>query len=330
MSVIELAGYTTGLAGWICQVPPGEWRDLTVGSRGRSRAEVRSARTGCPEAKGVPLAHDGGEFDRLIGLGHYSSAMVTAAGAMPPHSPGVVEPGRPQRLVLGESRRTHGLAHRSCAARRASELGTALAPASWRTRREPRRARPPPHAHQPPPTPVPRDCSCSPAASSSSRFDAQESGFAQLPPDRPLRRRTCGRRRRQPSAPLPTDHHLRRRRGEPGPTTGTWRQRCVESRAYPVRLIEVPDALQSGVAWRDASASPAWPRWPARYGPVIRFGRKMSGVDGRSAYAALASDRRCWRGHPVWALGPPRAGFPRRAGRAHDFAATAWWPPSRR
>jgi len=81
-SVIELAGYHR--PDWP-DLPkaPGAWRDLSVPSRAL-KADVPVRIWTPPGAKGLLLVHDGGEFDRLIGLGHYSSAMV-AAGAMPPH-----------------------------------------------------------------------------------------------------------------------------------------------------------------------------------------------------------------------------------------------------
>jgi enterochelin esterase family protein len=81
-SVIELAGYRP--PEWLTMpTADGDWRDLAVPPRSLEK-EV-PVRVWTPAgARGVLLAHDGGEFDRLIGLGRHSAAMV-AAGAMPPH-----------------------------------------------------------------------------------------------------------------------------------------------------------------------------------------------------------------------------------------------------
>ena len=81
-SVLELPGYRRP-AGSTGRWRPVTWRDLTV-DRGRSRPKCRCASGRTADAKGILLAHDGGEYDRLIGLVQYSAAMI-AAGAMPPH-----------------------------------------------------------------------------------------------------------------------------------------------------------------------------------------------------------------------------------------------------
>ena len=81
-SVVELDGYRP--PEWLtAPTAPGEWRDLTVASRSLSDpvpVRVWSA----PGARSLLVAHDGGEFDRLIGLGQYSAAAVEA-DTMPPH-----------------------------------------------------------------------------------------------------------------------------------------------------------------------------------------------------------------------------------------------------
>jgi enterochelin esterase-like enzyme len=81
-SVLELDGYHP--PEWLtAPAAPGEWRDLTVPSRSL-RVDV-PVRVWTPAgARGLLIAHDGGEFDRLIGLGRHSAAAV-AAGTMPPH-----------------------------------------------------------------------------------------------------------------------------------------------------------------------------------------------------------------------------------------------------
>ena len=88
-SVIELSGYHR--PEWLDQpAAPGEWRELSVPARAL-KAEVPVRVWSPPGAAGVLVAHDGGEFDRLIGLGHYSAAAV-AAGVLPPHHLVLVSP----------------------------------------------------------------------------------------------------------------------------------------------------------------------------------------------------------------------------------------------
>jgi enterochelin esterase-like enzyme len=88
-SVLELDGYRP--PEWLtAPAAHGEWRDLIVPSRSL-RADVPVRVWSAREARGLLLAHDGGEFDRLIGLGQHSAAMV-AAGAMPPHHLVLISP----------------------------------------------------------------------------------------------------------------------------------------------------------------------------------------------------------------------------------------------
>jgi enterochelin esterase family protein len=238
-SIIELPGYHR--PDWLdLPVAPGEWRDLTVGSRAL-KAEVPVRIWAHPEAKGILLAHDGGEFDRLVGLSHYSSAMI-AAGAMPPHHLVLLSPVDRNEWYSANPTYARALTDRVLPTVRA-ELGTgapvvalgaslgalALLHAHHRT----------PHIFG--------GMFLQSGSFFQHRFDAQESNFAQF--RRIVRFVADVRRRRRTAAPVSTVI-----------TCGTAEENLANNRdmahtlreqGYPVRLIEVPDA-HNLVAWRDA------------------------------------------------------------------------------
>jgi enterochelin esterase family protein len=91
-SVLEFPDYRE--PGWLrlSATTPGSWREVVIPAppvKGQITARIWSpaARTGH-----ILLAHDGPEYDRLAGLGHYSAAMV-GAGALPPHHLVLLAPG---------------------------------------------------------------------------------------------------------------------------------------------------------------------------------------------------------------------------------------------
>jgi len=244
-SIIELAGYHR--PDWL-DLPgaPGEWRDLTVGSRSL-KADVPVRILAHPEAKGILLAHDGGEFDRLIGLSHYSSAMI-AAGAMPPHHLVLLSPVDRNEWYSANPAYARALADRVLPTVRAElstdapvvALGASLgALALLHARRR--------HPH------LFRGMFLQSGSFFQHRFDAQESGFTHY---RRIVRFVAEMRRRRPAgAPVPTVM-----------TCGTAEENLANNRdmaetlrkqGNPVRLIEVPDA-HNLVAWRDA-----WHPWLA-------------------------------------------------------------------
>lgn len=238
-SIIELAGYHRPK--WL-DLPRarGEWRDLTVGSRAL-KADVPVRISARPEAKGILLAHDGGEFERLIGLGHYSSAMV-AAGAMPPHHLVLLSPVERNDWYSANPAYARALANEVLPAVRA-ELGTdaptvalgaslgALALLHAQRR----------HPH------LFRGMFLQSGSFFQHRYDAQESGFKHY---RRIVRFVAGLRGRRPAnAPVPTimtcgiaEENLANNRDM---------AETLRKQGNPVRLIVVPDA-HNLVAWRDA------------------------------------------------------------------------------
>jgi enterochelin esterase family protein len=238
-STIELAGYRR--PDWL-DVPgtPLAWRDLTVGSRAlKTDVPVRIAAR--REAKGILLAHDGGQLDRLTELSHYSSAMITA-GAMPPHHLVLLSPIDRNEWYSANPAYARALADRVLPTVR-GELGTdapvvalgaslgalALLHAQRRT----------PHLFG--------GMFLQSGSFFQHRFDAQESNFAHY---RRIVNFVAGVRRRRPAgAPVHTvitcgiaEENLANNRNMAD---------TLRDQGYPVRLIEVPDA-HNLVAWRDA------------------------------------------------------------------------------
>ncbi len=181
-SVIELAGYHR--PDWL-DLPgaPGEWRDLTVAIAGAQGRRAGTHLGAARSATGILLAHDGGEFDRLIGLSHYSAAMV-AAGAMPPHHLVLLSPVDRNDWYSANPAYARALAER-CAARGPGRAGHRRS--GRRARRKPGCARPPARAASPP-APVRRNV---PAVGQLLPAPLRRPGVGlpALPPDRPLRRR---------------------------------------------------------------------------------------------------------------------------------------------
>jgi enterochelin esterase family protein len=257
-SMIELAGYHR--PDWL-DLPsgPGEWRDLTVRSRAL-KTDVPVRVCARPEAKGVLLAHDGGEFDRLIGLSHYSSAMV-AAGVMPPHHLVLLSPVERNDWYSANPAYARALANEVLPAVRA-ELGTVSAMVALGASLGALALL---HAHDRHPH-LFRGLFLQSGSFFQQRFDAQESNFAHY---RRIVRFVAGlRSRRRLIAMLPTVM-----------TCGTAEENLANNRdmaetlrkqGNPVRLVEVPDA-HNLIAWRDAwhphlaeLASEVWTSDPPR------------------------------------------------------------------
>jgi enterochelin esterase-like enzyme len=260
-SILELASYHRpdwlDLPGALC-----EWRDLTVGSRAL-KADVPVRIWARPEAKGILLAHDGGEFDRLIGLSHYSSAMI-AAGAMPPHHLVLLSPVDRNDWYSANPAYARALANDVLPAVR-TELGTdapavalgaslgalALLHAQRRT----------PHLFG--------GMFLQSGSFFQQRFDAQESNFAHY---RRIVRFVAGLRgRRRAVASVPTimtcgiaEENLANNRDM---------AETLRKQGNPVRLIEVPDA-HNLVAWRDA-----WHPWLAELASEVWTGDPFRAQD---------------------------------------------------
>jgi enterochelin esterase family protein len=238
-SVIELAGYDR--PEWL-DLPgaAGEWRDLSVSSRAL-KANVPVRIWTPPGARGVMLAHDGGEFDRLIGLGQYSSAMV-ASGAMPPHHLVLLSPVERNDWYSANPAYARALAQDVLPAVRA-ELGTGAAVVALGASLGGLALLHAQRRHS--------DLFGGMFLQSGSffqqRFDAQESRF---PHYRRIVRFVAGMRRNRPTgAPVPTvitcgiaEENLANNRDM---------AHTLRRQGYPLRLIEVPDA-HNLVAFRDA------------------------------------------------------------------------------
>lgn len=238
-SVIELPGYHR--PEWLDQAgAPGEWRELNVPARAL-KAEVPVRLWSPPGAQGLLVAHDGGEFDRLIGLGHYSAATV-AAGVLPPHHLVLVSPvdrndwysANPgyARALADEvlpAVRADLDAHAPAVALGASLGGLALLHAQ---RRYPK---------------LFGGMFLQSGSFFQQRFDSQESGFVQY---RRITRFVASVRRSRPAGtPIPTvitcggaEENLANNRDMAD---------TLRRQGYPVRLTEVPDA-HNLVAFRDA------------------------------------------------------------------------------
>ncbi|HEY2795119.1 MAG TPA: alpha/beta hydrolase-fold protein [Micromonosporaceae bacterium] len=83
-SVLEMPGYRS--PAWLdATVVAGTWTEQTIRSAALRRdIPVRIWTPHGLTSRGILLAHDGIEYDKLASLGRYSSAMI-ASGAMPPH-----------------------------------------------------------------------------------------------------------------------------------------------------------------------------------------------------------------------------------------------------
>jgi enterochelin esterase-like enzyme len=238
-STIELAGYHR--PDWL-DLPetPSEWRDLAVRTRAL-RADVPVRILARPGAKGILLAHDGGEFDRLIGLGHYSSAMI-GLGAMPPHHLVLLSPVDRNDWYSANPAYARALANDVLPTVRAelgSDAATVALGASLGALALLHAQRRHPHLF--------RGMFLQSGSFFQHRFDAQESDFAYY---RRIVRFVGGvRGRRQAVAPVPTIM-----------TCGNVEENLANNRdmaerlrkqGNPVRLIEVPDG-HNLIAWRDA------------------------------------------------------------------------------
>jgi enterochelin esterase family protein len=238
-SVIELPGYRR--PEWLDRPgADGEWRELTVPARSL-KAEVPVRVWTPPGAEGVLLAHDGGEFDRLIGLGHYSAAAV-AAGVLPPHHLVLVSPVDRNDWYSANPAYARALAddvlptvraeldaHAPAVGLGASLGGLALLHAQ---RRYPK---------------LFGGMFLQSGSFFQHRFDSQESGFGAY---RRITRFVASVRRRQPDpTPVPTvitcggvEENLANNRDMAD---------TLRRQGYPVRVSELPDA-HNLVAFRDA------------------------------------------------------------------------------
>jgi enterochelin esterase-like enzyme len=245
-SVLELPGYRR--PEWLDRpAVPGSWQELTVPSRALgAELPVRiwtpaAAETHGIEARGILLAHDGGEFDRLASLGHYCASMV-AAGELPPHHLVLLSPVARNDWYSANPAYAKALVNDviptvrqllRCAtplvALGASLGGLALLHAQHRY--------------------PPRFAGLFLQSGSffQDRFDSQERDF---PPYRRIVRFVAmARRRRTTGVPVPTvltcgavEENLANNRDMAD---------ALRRQRYPVRLVEVPDA-HNFIAWRDA------------------------------------------------------------------------------
>jgi enterochelin esterase-like enzyme len=241
-SVLELAGYRP--PEWL-EMPPasGEWRGFAVPSRALKAdlpVRVWSPAAAFGKPAGLLVAHDGGEFDRLAGLGRYVAAM-TASRAMPPHYLVLLSPV--ERNDWYSANPAYGRALVADVLPRVrAELGTA-APAlalgaslgALSLLHAQRR-----HPH------LFAGLFLQSGSFFQQRYDAQEASFPPYP--RIVRFIASVRRRRPPGVPVPTVI-----------TCGTAEENLANNldladvlsgQGYPVRMIQVPDA-HNFIAWRD-------------------------------------------------------------------------------
>jgi enterochelin esterase-like enzyme len=238
-SVLEFDGYHP--PEWLAwEGAPGHWRDLTIAAPTLD-AEISVRIWSAPGARGVLLAHDGPEYDRLAGLSHHSAALV-AAGRMPPHHLVLLGPGDRNDWYSANPAYARALADEVLPrVRRELDttapvigLGASLGALSLlhAQRRHPR---------------LFKALFLQSGSFFQPRYDAQESSF---PPYLRITRFVAGLRRWRPGGtPVPTvltcgavEENLANNRD----MVATLRRR-----GYPVHLIEVPDA-HNFVAWRDA------------------------------------------------------------------------------
>lgn len=238
-SVIELGGYEP--PEWLrMPAAPGAWRDLAVRSRAL-KAEVPVRLWSPPGADGILLSHDGGEFDRLIGLGQYSAAMI-AAGGMPPHHLVLLSPVERNDWYSANPAYARALADDVLPLVRADldtdapcvALGASLGALALL------------HAHRRHPY-LFGGMFLQSGSFFQDRFDAQESSF---PHYRRIIRFVGGVRRRRPSAPR-VPIVITCGSAEENLANNRDMAQTLHKQGYPVRLIEVPDA-HNYVAWRDA------------------------------------------------------------------------------
>jgi enterochelin esterase family protein len=246
-SVLELDGYHP--PEWLtAPAAPGEWRDLAVPSRSlRADVPVRvwtpQRDVGAP--RGLLLAHDGGEFDRLIGLGRHSAAAV-AAGTMPPHHLVLLSPLDRNDWYSANPAYAKALAADVLPAVRAAldtrasiiALGASLGGLAML------------HAQRT----YPRLFAGMFLQSGSffqHRFDSQESSFAAY--DRILAFVAGVKRRRRfgSSAPTPVPTVMTCGLAEENLDNNRDMAATLRRQGYPLRWVEVPDA-HNLTAWRDA------------------------------------------------------------------------------
>jgi enterochelin esterase family protein len=218
----------------------GEWRDLSVGSKAL-KADVPVRIRAHPEARGILLAHDGGDFDRLIGLGHYTSA-TAAIGAMPPHDLVLLSPVERNDWYSANPAYARALANDVLPTVRAElgrdapvvALGASLGALAIL------------HAHTRHPR-LFRGLFLQSGSFFQQRFDAQESGFAHY--RRIVRFVASLRNSRRAAAPVPTV--LTCGLAEENLANNRDMAETLRKQGNPVRRVEVPDA-HNLVAWRDA------------------------------------------------------------------------------
>jgi enterochelin esterase family protein len=256
-SVLELPGYRR--PEWLGRpAAAGSWRELAVPSRAlKAELPGRIWTPAAGEPRGILLAHDGGEFDRLACLGHYAASMV-AAGELPPHHLVLLSPVARNDWYSANPAYARALAGDVIPAVRQLlrctaplvALGASLGALALL------------HAQHRYPAKF-QGLFLQSGSFFQDRFDPQERGFPPYP-------RIVGfvarvRRRRTTGVPTPTVL-----------TCGTVEENLANNRdmaetlrrqRYPVRMVEVPDA-HNFVAWRDAwhphLATLARQAWSAR------------------------------------------------------------------
>jgi enterochelin esterase family protein len=236
-SVLELPGYHQ--PPWLdWPTAAGDWRDRPVPSRAL-RADVPVRIWSPSNARGILLAHDGGEFDRLIGLGHYCAATV-AAGMLPPHHLVLLSPVERNDWYSANPAYARALADEVVPTLRDElgdapilGLGASLGGLALL------------HAHRRHHGLV-GGLFLQSGSFFQRRFDAQESGFAHY---RRITRFVSEVRRGRPAAVVPTTITIGL--GEENLANNRDMAAVLRTQGYPVTLIEVPDA-HNLVAWRDA------------------------------------------------------------------------------
>jgi len=237
-SVLEFPGYRP--PEWLdMPAAPGTWRDLPVASRALGATfAIRVWSPTALSAAGILLAHDGGEYDRLARLGHYSAAMI-AAGRVPPHHLVLLSPVERNEWYSANPAYARALRDDVLPRLRADigrepivALGASLGALALL------------HAHGHTPF---AGLFLQSGSFFQHRFDSQESGFARY------RRvvRFVGAVRRQASVGPAVPTVLTCGAAEENLANNRAMAAALAGSGYPVGFVEVPDA-HNFTAWRDA------------------------------------------------------------------------------
>jgi enterochelin esterase-like enzyme len=241
-SVLDLPGYR-GPA-WLDRHPPGgTWRELTVPStalQAELPLRIWSPAAADPDAgtRGILLAHDGGEYDRLAGVVQYSAAMIEC-GRLPRHRLVLLSPIDRNDWYSASPAYARALIDDVMPVVRAElgdgpvvAVGASLGALALL------------HAHSQ--YPYPFDALFLQSGSFfQDRFDAQESSF----PWYGRIVRFVDEVQRGIAAPVPTA--LTCGIAEENLANNRDMAAVLRAHDYPVRLVELPDA-HNFIAWRDA------------------------------------------------------------------------------